>query len=116
MPKTIEEYIRLGYDVRTAEYFAAGRKKLLSLTPNADFSLTLLYEGGERRRYDVLPLIKENTVFAPLSEPEIFYRAYLDAQNAIAWDIDPNVDSEVVWNNKIDLCPDSCYLDSVPLK
>ena len=27
---------------------------------------------------------------------------------------DPNVDSEVVWNNKVDLCPDCCYVDSVP--
>ena len=30
-------------------------------------------------------------------------------------DIDPNVDSDVVWNNKVDLCPDSCYVDSVPI-
>lgn len=32
-----------------------------------------------------------------------------------AWDIDPDVDSDVVWSNKVDLCPDSCYVDSVPL-
>ena len=33
----------------------------------------------------------------------------------IAWDIDPNIDSHQVWNNKVDLCPDTCYIDSVPL-
>ena len=26
----------------------------------------------------------------------------------VSWDIDPNVDSETVWNNKIDLDPDGC--------
>ena len=25
------------------------------------------------------------------------------------------IDSNVVWNNKVDLCPDSCYVDSVLL-
>ena len=24
-------------------------------------------------------------------------------------------DSSVVWNNKVDICPDGCYVDSVPL-
>ena len=27
----------------------------------------------------------------------------------------PNVDSNEVWENKVDLCPDSCYMDSVPV-
>ncbi len=44
-----------------------------------------------------------------------FKRVYLDEQNAVSWDIDPNVDSNVVWNNKVDLCPDTCYVDSIPL-
>ena len=29
--------------------------------------------------------------------------------------VDPDVDSEKVWSNKVDLCPDSCYIDSVPV-
>ncbi len=44
-----------------------------------------------------------------------FKRVYLDEQNAVSWDIDPNVDSNIVWNNKVDLCPDTCYVDSIPL-
>ncbi len=42
----------------------------------------------------------------------IFRRVYIDDCGCVAWDKDPTVDSNVVWNNKIDLCPDSCYLDS----
>lgn len=44
-----------------------------------------------------------------------FERVYVDAQHSVAWDIDPNVDSDVVWSNKVDLCPDTCYIDSVPI-
>lgn len=45
-----------------------------------------------------------------------FSRVYLDADGSVAWDIDPTVDSEVVWSNKVDLCPDGCYIDSVPME
>ncbi len=66
--------------------------------------------------YDVLPLLQKGTVFEPLLKLADFRRVYVDDQHCIAWDIDPAVDSEKVWNNKVDLCPDSCYIDSVPLE
>ena len=44
-----------------------------------------------------------------------FKRVYLDDAGCVAWDIDPNVDSNKVWNNKVDLSSDSCYVDSVPV-
>lgn len=47
---------------------------------------------------------------------ESFRRVYVDDTHCVAWDIDPDVDSEQVWSNKVDLCPDSCYLDSVPIQ
>lgn len=36
-------------------------------------------------------------------KPENFRRVYLDGQHCVAWDIDPSVDSEKVWSNKVDL-------------
>ena len=53
---------------------------------------------------------------SPKCDIEIFKRVYIDEQHCIAWDIDPAVDSDTVWSNKIDLCPDACYIDSVPLE
>lgn len=50
-----------------------------------------------------------------LSTVSMFTRVYIDDTHCIAWDKDPNVDSDVIWSNKIDLCPDSSYIDSVPL-
>ena len=44
-----------------------------------------------------------------------FRRVYLDENAAVSWDIDPETDSLLVWSNKLDLDPDACYVDSVPV-
>lgn len=62
------------------------------------------------------PLLTRGTVFERLIKWKNFCRVYVDEEHTIAWDIDPNIDSNKVWNNKIDLCPDSCYIDSVPVR
>ncbi len=46
MEKNIDFYISKGFDMKTAEYFASGRKKILSVVPNPDFTLTLLFDNG----------------------------------------------------------------------
>ena len=112
--KTIEEYLALGFDLKTAEYFSAGRKKILSVVPNRDFSLILGFNNGEKRRLDMVPILKKGTVFEPFMEYSNFSRVYLDDSACVSWDIDPEIDSNTVWSNKVDLCPDSCYMDSVP--
>jgi hypothetical protein len=47
-------------------------------------------------------------VFKHLAAWQDFRHVYLDVRHCVSWDIDPNVDSETVWNNKIDLDPDGC--------
>jgi len=112
MGKSIEYYLSKGFDRPMAEYFASGRKKIISVSPNIDFTLSILFDNSETRIYDVKPLLVPGTVFEPFIDYENFKRVYVDDCNCIAWDIDPNIDSNVVWNNKVDLCPDSCYVDS----
>lgn len=115
MKKTVAYYLSKGFDRKMAEYFAAGKKKITEVVPNSDFTLTIRFDNGEERLYDARPLLKKGTVFEPLIRFENFRRVYVDADCCIAWDIDPNIDSNKVWSNKIDLCPDSCYVDSVPV-
>lgn len=115
MSKSIEYYLSKGLDQATAEYFASGRKKIVAVKPNEDFTLTLSFDNGETRLYDMNPAIQPGTIFESLSDFEAFRRVYLDETNCVSWDIDPNVDSNVVWNNKLDLCPDSCYIQSIPI-
>ena len=65
--------------------------------------------------FDMKPFLEKGGVFTPFREYSEFQRVYLDDTCAVSWDIDPNVDSNVFWNNKVDICPDGCYVDSVPL-
>lgn len=115
MGKSVDYYLSRGYDRKMAEYFASGRRRITSVSPNDDYTLTLTFDNGEKRIYNVAPLLQPSTVFAPFKVLENFRRVYLDENNCVSWDIDPAIDSNVVWNNKVDLCPDSCYVDSVPL-
>ena len=115
MANTVEYFLSKGFDQKTAEYFANRKKRILSVVPNDDFTLTLGFDNGEKRLFDVRPLLRKGTVFEPFSELENFRRVYVDEQHTVSWDIDPNIDSRVVWNNKVDLCPDTCYIESRPI-
>lgn len=114
MPNTVEYYLSKGFDREMAEYYASGRKKIVSVVPQRDFTLLLTFDNNEKRILDIKPILEKGGVFAPFREYSNFSRVYIDNSNSVCWDIDPNVDSEVVWNNKVDLCPDCCYVDSVP--
>ena len=115
MGQSIEYYLSKGLDQKMAAYFAAGRRKITEVIANDNFTLTLTFDNGEQRLYNVLPMLQPNTVFAPFRSLDNFRRVYLDEQNCISWDIDPTIDSTVVWSNKVDLCPDTCYVDSIPI-
>ena len=41
-------------------------------------------------------------------------KVYYEVGN-VAWDIDENIDSSIHWQNRIDLCKDMLYLESVTL-
>lgn len=113
--KSVEYYLSRGFDRTAAEYFANGRKTITAVVPNNDFTLTLTFDNNEKRIYDVKPLLTKGTVFETFADINNFRRVYIDDEHCVAWDINPNVDSNEVWNNKVDLCPDSCYMDSVPI-
>lgn len=114
--QSIEYYLSRGFSRPMAEYFAAGRRRIVSVEPDHDLTLLLTFDNGEQRRYDVQPLVQPGSVFSFLSDPAAFARVYLDEDHAVSWDIDPDVDSVVVWSNKVDLSPDVCYVDSIPVE
>ena len=115
MEKTVEYYLSKGFDLKMAEYFASGRKTIVDVVPNNDFTLTLSFDNGEKRIFDVAPLIEKGTVFETFSDLENFKQVYIDEEHCVAWDINHEIDSNEVWNNKVDLCPDACYIDSIPV-
>ena len=114
MPNSLEYYLSKGFDRRMAEYFAGGRRTITAVVPQNDYKLLLTFDNHEQRLFDMKPLLKSETVFAPLADINIFNRVYLDDTHAVSWDKDPNIDSLKVWQNKIDICPDTCYVESIP--
>lgn len=115
--QSVEDYMGKGLDRTMAEYFASGMKRVVAVEPNPDYTLTLTFDNGEKRQFDCNPLLKPGTVFESFMQWEHFRRVYVDKTGGcVAWDIDPNVDSEVEWGNKVDLCPDSCYVNSKPME
>ena len=78
MAKDVAYYLSKGFDRPMAEYFASGRKRITSVSPNDDFTLTLGFDNGETRVLDCKPFLEEGTVFAPFLRLENFRRVYLD--------------------------------------
>lgn len=92
-------------------YFETEKRKICKVVPNDDYSLTLTFDNGEVRVYCELQDKMNHGVLAKI-KPR-FSEVFIDVDTGcVAWDIDPSVDSRLVWNNRVDLCPDACYLNS----
>ena len=98
------------------ERYAGSRRKIIEVVPNDQFALIITFDDGEKRILDMMPILQPDTVFAPFMDINNFRRVYLDENNVISWDVDPRVDSNKVWSNKVDLSPEYCYANSVPAK
>lgn len=66
--------------------------------PIENYQLRLIFTNGEEKIFDTKPYL-EKGVFQQLKDPEEF--------NSVR----PFMGS-ILWNNDIDLCPDTLYLDS----
>ena len=91
------------------EYFANGRRKAVAAEALPGFVLRVVFDNGEIRVIDMKEKLSR-PAFAPLRDAARFDSVFIDTSGSIAWDADPAVDSETIWSNRIDLCPDSCYL------
>ena len=115
MPNTVEYYISKGFDIKAAKYFASGRRKPIVVIPQDSTHLIITFDNNEKRILDMSSYIQKGTVYNILSDKSIFERCYIDSEGSICWDKDPNVDSNKVWSNKIDIGADNCYLESSAL-
>ena len=76
---------------------------VVEVAPHPDFTLTLTFENGEKKRFDMTPYIGRSPWFEELRDWNYFSQARPDL-------------GTVVWTNGQDLCPDTLYLDSVALE
>ena len=68
------------------------------VTPNPDYTITLLFDNGEERVFDMTPYLDKG-VFKELRDKRLF--------NSVR----PILGS-IRWRNGQDLCPDTLYLES----
>ena len=75
--------------------------RVTAVIPTDDYMLLLTFTNGEQRMFDVKPLL-EMAVFEPLTNKSIFKSV------KVAY-------GSVVWAQDIDYCPDTLYMESVPI-
>lgn len=66
-----------------------------------DFQLLISFTNGEEKVFDMKPYLDKG-VFKALNEIDLFNQAH------IAW-------GTVVWNEDLDMSPDTLYIDSKPI-
>ncbi len=73
-----------------------------AVKPNPDYTITLVFTNGEVRCFDVKPYLNIG-IFRELKDLSVFnsVRPFLGS---------------VQWKNGQDFCPDTLYLDSVPIR
>ena len=76
--------------------------RVKSVQPNSDFSVTLEFDNGEIRRFDVTPYLHKG-IFEALGDRSEFNS------------VQPFLGS-IKWRGGQDFCPDTLYLDSVPVQ
>ena len=76
--------------------------RVIDVVPLDDYKLLLTFTSGERRKFDAKPLLGM-AVFEPLNNKSFFQSV------KVAY-------GSILWPQDIDYCPDTLYMESVPIK
>ena len=50
-----------------------------------------------------------------MKDKKRFQSVFIDEFGNVAWDIEDAVDSNEHWENRIDICKDALYMNSIPV-
>lgn len=73
-----------------------------AVEPQSDYTLIITFADGEKKVYDVLPLL-EKAVYLPLKNLSFFFQAKAEC-------------GTVIWNDDVDIDPEYLYENGVPLE
>lgn len=74
---------------------------VISVVANKDYTLTITFITGEKKKYNALPLL-EKKIYAPLKNLSFFMSAKVEGDS-------------VCWNDDIDIAPEHLYECSEPI-
>lgn len=74
--------------------------RVVSVRPMSDYWLDITFDNGERRMFDVKPILTA-PAFKPLQN-----KGFFDSVS-VAY-------GTIIWPGDIDYCPDTLYMQSVP--
>ena len=97
-------------DENTKKYFE-NPKKVVEVKADEEFNLHLTFDNGEKKLYSMKDELEG--VFVALRNKTKFQSAFVDEFGNVAWDINDSLDSTVYWENRIDICKDALYMNSV---
>ena len=97
-------------DEKVRKYFENPRK-LEKIEADDDYNLYLTFDNGEVRIYNMKNEL--DGVFSVLKDKKKFQSVVIDEFVNAAWNIDDSVDSKEHWENRIDICKDALYMDSI---
>ena len=97
---------------KVKKYFENPRR-ITRVKPDTNYTLFITFDNGEVKKYEMINELYG--VFEVLKDVKKFESVFIDEVGNVAWDIDENIDSSIHWQNRIDLCKDMLYLESVPL-
>lgn len=84
--------------------------RVIEIKTNDDHTIDITFADGKKKKYDCNHL-RNHGQFKIIDDIGKFHKALIDDIGGVAWDIDESVDSEVVWENRIDICKDVLYSD-----
>lgn len=73
-----------------------------SVQPQHDHTLIVIFKNGEKKLYDCKPLLHRG-IFQPLQNLDLFLQAHEQY-------------GTVVWNDEIDIAPESLYEKGIPIE
>ena len=72
--------------------------KIERATPSQDKTLSVMFENGKVKKYDMKPVISNISMFQALSDDELFRKVKVDTGGyGISWNDEIDISSEEVW-------------------
>ena len=71
------------------------------VTPNRDYTLSVIFADGSKKRVDMRSVIEDGGVFKKLEDMTVFLRAHV-AGDSVEWTSDLDIAPEFLYENGVD--------------